>query len=113
MGLMPSASARLRRILPRMSRRRGVASSVVVALVAGLIGWAAWPDNPDSTSTDQRITVRSGPAGDEPVDLDTRLYLPKGRSGKVPAVLLAHWFGGTKDTVVDDAESLAGQGYAV
>jgi ABC-2 type transport system ATP-binding protein len=31
----------------------------------------------------------------------------------VPAVLLAHGFGGTKDSVKDDAESLAERGYAV
>jgi ABC-2 type transport system ATP-binding protein len=59
------------------------------------------------------VTVRSGPAGDEPVDLDTTLYLPTDRGGPVPAVLLAHGFGGTKESVRADAEDLAGLGYAV
>jgi ABC-2 type transport system ATP-binding protein len=111
---MPSAlSARLRRALPRMNRRRVVASSVVLVLVAGLVGWAVAPDRPDFTSTDQRITVRSGPQLDRSVDLDARFYLPADFSGKVPAVLLAHGFGGTKDTVKADAEELAALGYAV
>ena len=61
------------------------------------------------------LTVRSGPGGDEPVDLDTTFYLPRAASAdrKVPAVLLAHGFGGTKDSVRADAEDLADRGYAV
>jgi ABC-2 type transport system ATP-binding protein len=111
---MPSVlSARLRRALPRMDRRRVVATSAVLVLVAGLVAWAVIPDSPDFTTSDQRITVRSGPNSDQPVDLDARFYLPADRSGKVPAVLLAHGFGGTKDTVKSDAEELAALGYAV
>src|SRR4051812_4799692 len=109
---MPLPS-RLRRALPRMTRRRIVAGAVVVAVVAALAGWAAWPDRPAWTSTDQRITVMTGPSGTEPVALDTRFYLPRARSGRVPAVLLAHGFGGAKESVASDAEQLAGRGYAV
>ncbi|MGA5303392.1 alpha/beta fold hydrolase [Nucisporomicrobium flavum] len=101
------------RALPRMTRRRVVASAAVLVIVAALVTWAALPERHSWTATDQRITVRSGPSGTEPVDLDTRFYLPKDRDGKVPAVLLAHGFGGTKDSVDDDAESLADRGYAV
>jgi ABC-2 type transport system ATP-binding protein len=90
-----------------------IGGSVVLLLVAGLVGWAVWPKPDAWTTTDQRITVLSGPSGTEPTDLDTRLYLPRDRSGKVPAVLLAHGFGGTKNSVTDDAESLAARGYAV
>jgi len=90
-----------------------VAGSVVLLLVAGLVGWAVWPKPDAWTTSDQRITVLSGPSGTEPTDLDTRLYLPRDRSGMVPAVLLAHGFGGTKNSVTDDAESLAARGYAV
>ncbi|MGX6603691.1 alpha/beta fold hydrolase [Micromonosporaceae bacterium Da 78-11] len=110
---MPALSTRLRRALPRLTRRRVTAGSAVLVLVAALVGWAAWPDRDGWTAQDLRITVASGPAGTEPVDLDARFFLPAGRSGKVPAVLLAHGFGGTKDSVRDDAESLAGRGYAV
>jgi ABC-2 type transport system ATP-binding protein len=109
---MPLPS-RLRRALPRPTRRRVLAASAVVLLLAGLVGWAAWPDRAAWTTTDQRLTVRSGPGGDEPVELDTRYYLPRDRPGKVPAVLLAHGFGGSKNSVSADAESLAERGYAV
>ena len=105
-----SLSGRLRKAV---TRRRLIAGSVVLVLVAGLVGWAVWPDNPGWTATDQQITVRTGPGGDQPVELDTRFYLPRNRDGRVPAVLLAHGFGGTKDAVASDAKSLADRGYAV
>ena len=103
----------LRRRLPRLTRRRTVAGSLVLVLIAALVGWAVWPNPPGWTSRDLTIDVRTGPGGAEPVALDARFYLPRSRAGKVPAVLLAHGFGGTKDSVSSDAESLADQGYAV
>ena len=109
---MSALTTRLRRALPRMTRRRVVAGSVAVVLVAALVGWAALPERLSWSTQDQRLTVLSGPSGTEPVDLDTRLYLPNG-DGKVPAVLLGHGFGGTRNSVTDDAESLADRGYAV
>ncbi|WP_180201286.1 alpha/beta fold hydrolase [Phytohabitans flavus] len=98
-------SARVRRALPAVV----VASALLVAAAV----WAAWPESQAYTTEEQVITVRSGPGGDEPVDLDTTLYLPTDRSGPVPAVLLAHGFGGTKESVRADAQDLAGLGYAV
>jgi ABC-2 type transport system ATP-binding protein len=103
----------MRFALPEINRRRVVAGSVVVVLVAALVGWAVWPSQPGWTSRDLRINVLSGPGGDDPVDLDARFYLPRNVSGKVPAVLLAHGFGGTKDSESNDATSLADRGYAV
>ena len=110
---MSALTTWLRRARPRPTRRRVIAAGVVIVLIAALAGWAALPDRTDWTSQDLRISVLSGPSGNDPVDLDARFYLPRSRAGKVPAVLLAHGFGGTKDSVKDDAESLAGRGYAV
>src|SRR3954454_2423633 len=96
-------SSRLRRALPRPTRRRVIAGSVVLVLLAALVGWAVWPGRPGWVAQDELISVRTGPAGDQAVDLDARFYLPRDRSGRVPAVLLAHGFGGTKESVSDDA----------
>src|SRR6266508_2785831 len=92
-GGMPLPT-RLRRALPRprLNRRRVLAASVVLLLVAGLVGWAVWPRPASYTVEDATITVRSGPADDQEIRLDTRLYLPKAAT---------------------DAEDLADLGYAV
>ncbi|NUS72959.1 MAG: alpha/beta fold hydrolase [Corynebacteriales bacterium] len=58
------------------------------------------------------ITVNSGPNGDEPISLDTSLYLPD-TDDPAPAVLLAHGFGGTKNTVRAQARDLAKDGFVV
>ena len=99
----------------RVTRRRVLTGGVVLALLAGLVAWAAWPDVPDYTATARTITVRTGPEGTTPVPLDTTYYVPHAASTAhpVPAVLLAHGFGGTKASVASDAEDLAGRGYAV
>ncbi|WP_229401018.1 alpha/beta fold hydrolase [Micromonospora okii] len=110
----PSSAAPVRRALGTR-RRRIVAGSVAVVLLAAAALWAARPGEAGFRTESARITVRSGPAGDEPVDLDATFYLPDDASAgrKVPAVLLAHGFGGTKESVRADAEDLAAQGYAV
>ncbi|SCE81833.1 ABC-2 type transport system ATP-binding protein [Micromonospora purpureochromogenes] len=109
----PLSAARLRRVLA--SRRRVAVASVVVVLLAAAAGWAARPDRPGFRTESALVTVRSGPAGDQPVELDTTLWLPDDASAdrRVPAVLLAHGFGGTKDSVRSDAEDLVTRGYAV
>src|SRR5689334_16969650 len=102
---------------PRMhwTRRRAIASTVVVVLVLGLVGWAVAPAPVSYRTTDQMITVSTGPDGTIPITLDTRLYLPKSANARnpVPAILLAHGFGGTKDSVASDAKDFADLGYAV
>jgi ABC-2 type transport system ATP-binding protein len=112
-----SLAARLRRALPRVrwTRRRAIASAVVVVLVLGLVGWAVAPTPMSYRTSDQMITVQTGPDGTTPVTLDTRLYLPKAANTNkpVPAILLAHGFGGTKDSVASDAKNFADLGYAV
>ncbi|PZF93337.1 alpha/beta fold hydrolase [Micromonospora deserti] len=109
----PLSAAWIRRALP--TRRRAVAAAAVVVLVAAAVAWVLRPQGPDVRAEAAMLTVRSGPAGDQPVDLDTTFYLPGDASAdrKVPAVLLAHGFGGTKESVRADAEEFAGRGYAV
>jgi ABC-2 type transport system ATP-binding protein len=113
---MPTAlSARLRGAMPRLTRRRAVAGSVVLAVLAALALWAAWPQPPSYRTEERWITVPGGPGEDEAIALDSTLYLPTAASAAhpVPAVLLAHGFGGSKLSVTADAEELAGRGYAV
>ncbi|MEV0721395.1 alpha/beta fold hydrolase [Micromonospora purpureochromogenes] len=109
----PLSAAWLRRVLA--NRRRVAVASVVVVLLAAAAVWAARPDRPGFRTESALVTVRSGPAGDQPVELDTTLWLPDDASAdrRVPAVLLAHGFGGTKDSVRSDAEDLVTRGYAV
>src|SRR3979411_2274115 len=100
---MPSAtSARLRRALPRvrLTRRRIIAGSVVAVLIIGLGGAAVAPTPVNSRTLDQLITVRTGPDSATDVTLDSTLYLPNAASASspVPAILLAHGFGGTKQS---------------
>ncbi|WBB55342.1 alpha/beta fold hydrolase [Verrucosispora sp. WMMD573] len=109
----PFSAARIRRALP--TGRRAVATTAAVVLLAVAAVWAVWPDRPGFRTESAMLTVRSGADGNEPVDLDTTLYLPRDAAAgrEVPAVLLAHGFGGTKESVRTDAEELADRGYAV
>ncbi|MET7392355.1 alpha/beta fold hydrolase [Dactylosporangium sp. NPDC005572] len=99
----------------RVTRRQLIAGSLVTVLVAGLVVWAALPSPVSYRTSEQRISVRTGPDDATEVALDTTLYLPKSASSAkpVPAILLAHGFGGTKQSVRSDAEDFAGLGYAV
>src|SRR4029450_1579588 len=55
------------------------------------------------------------PPGAGRVTLDTTFSLPKAADAAhpVPAILLAHGFGGTKRSVATNAQDLADQGFAV
>lgn len=79
-----------------------------VVVLAGAGTWtavAAGDDTPAVHSAD-RVMVMDG------VRLDTS-YFTAGGTGRRPAVLLAHGFGGSKDDVRPQAEKLAREGYAV
>ena len=56
----------------------------------------------------EEARVPSG-RGADAVELDTTLYLPDG-DDPAPAVVLAHGFGGSKNSVADDARDLAERG---
>ncbi|KND45583.1 MULTISPECIES: alpha/beta fold hydrolase [Streptomyces] len=98
---------RLRGALRRRPRRTLAAAAAVVVL-AGAGTWTA-------TASDEAAPVkRSDRAMDtaEGVRIDTS-YFTSGGDGRRPAVLLGHGFGGSKNDVRKQAETLARDGYAV
>ena len=103
--------ARLRGLFSTRSRKI-TAVVVVVALVAAVV-WIAWPTpGPTPIATrDLTITAPGGPGVDEPVQLDSTLYLPA--QTPAPAVIMAHGFGGSKNSVASDAEQMARAGFVV
>lgn len=69
------------------------------------------------TTTDAMVPVVVGPDDDVEIELDTRLYVPRGASRRDPrpAVLMTHGFGldKTSNEVVSTARFLAAHGYLV
>ena len=80
---------------------------VAVAVVLAVAGRPA-----PVSARNLRIAVTDGPQDNSEVVLDATLFTPPG-SGRLPAVLLAHGFGETKNAVRPEAERLARAGYAV
>ncbi|MGW2488700.1 alpha/beta fold hydrolase [Streptomyces sp. NPDC001606] len=100
----------LRRLSPRglLKRpRRLLAGAAAVVVLAGAGTWtaAASGDTPPVHRTDQVMAV-------DGVRLDTSYFTPAD-TGRHPAVLLAHGFGGSKDDLRQQAEDLTRHGYAV
>ena len=90
-----------------------VAVVAAVALLAAGIGLAVALSQPAPlTIRNVRISVVDGPRDNQHVVIDASLFTPPG-SGRLPAVLLAHGFGETKDAVRPQAEDLARAGFAV
>lgn len=88
---------------------------VLLVLVAWLIpiplAQAATSQTPSATSLDLSVPVGAEPSGAS-VSLDTTVLLPAD-SARHPVVLLAHGFGGSKDSVRSQASSLVGDGFVV
>ncbi|SFE13123.1 alpha/beta fold hydrolase [Blastococcus tunisiensis] len=100
-------------VRPRLRPGARGTSAVLAALllVTGLLVLAP----PASAAADEVRTEESrvvSGSGADAVELDTTLYLPAGQ-GPAPAVVLAHGFGGSKQSVADDARALAERGYVV
>ncbi|GHG14497.1 MULTISPECIES: alpha/beta fold hydrolase [Streptomyces] len=91
----------------RLRLPRWAAVTAVLAVLAGAGTWtAAALDEPPPVQREDRALDLGG------VRIDTS-YFTAGASGRRPAVLLAHGFGGSKDDVRPQAERLARDGYAV
>ncbi|MEV5505591.1 alpha/beta fold hydrolase [Streptomyces orinoci] len=106
--------------LPRITVRRpgrGRLAAVVAALAvlagAGTWGVAASASGPPAVHREDRfLTMPESPGSKATVRLDTSFFTA-GSTGRRPAVLLAHGFGGSKDELRGQAEELARDGYAV
>ncbi|MGR7025212.1 alpha/beta fold hydrolase [Geodermatophilus sp. URMC 62] len=102
------------RLRPRSSTRAAL-GVLVALLLAGtaLVSLPAPAVAAEDVSTED-ARVPSG-SGADAVELDTTLYRPASATADAPApaVVLAHGFGGSKQSVADDARDLAGRGYVV
>ncbi|MGW6888923.1 CocE/NonD family hydrolase [Streptomyces chartreusis] len=89
--------------------RRLLAAAAAVVVIAGAGTWtvaSADDDAPVVRRADRVMDMGDG------VRVDTSYFTAAG-SGRRPAVLLAHGFGGSKDDVRQQAQNLARDGYAV
>ncbi|MFF7237249.1 alpha/beta fold hydrolase [Streptomyces collinus] len=88
--------------------RRLLAAAAAVVVLAGAGTWTAVAsDSPPPVHRGDRVMTMAGGTR-----IDTS-YFTAGSTGRRPAVLLAHGFGGSKDDVRQQAEDLARDGYAV
>jgi ABC-2 type transport system ATP-binding protein len=95
----PGARTTLALLLPLLS----VSGLLVLAPPAAAAG--------DVQTEEVRVAAGSG---DDAVELDTTLFVPAAAADDpAPAVVLAHGFGGSKQSVADDARDLAERGYVV
>nr|WP_042186983.1 alpha/beta fold hydrolase [Kibdelosporangium sp. MJ126-NF4]CEL17727.1 Methionine ABC transporter ATP-binding protein [Kibdelosporangium sp. MJ126-NF4]CTQ91049.1 Methionine ABC transporter ATP-binding protein [Kibdelosporangium sp. MJ126-NF4] len=86
------------------TRLRWLALTLAAVIVAaGVLIWVNSGSDGPTIATENR-TVSSGDA-----QLDTTLYLPE--QTPAPAVLVAHGFGGSKESVDSDARELAQRGF--
>ncbi|MBM3669207.1 MAG: alpha/beta fold hydrolase [Actinobacteria bacterium] len=97
-----------------MSVRRGlgfgrVGCAGALGLLVGLI-----PAMPVQAATKTAVTIQGGPTSVSdrtPVTLSADIYVPD--ITPAPAVILAHGFGGSKESVVDQATDLVNAGFVV
>jgi ABC-2 type transport system ATP-binding protein len=83
---------------------------VVVVAVVGVVIGVRVSDRPVAVRSQSLIVpVVDGPAHDQHVRLDTTVYFPP--HTPAPAVIVSPGFGGTKDSVADQARQLAQQGF--
>ncbi|MFF7983433.1 CocE/NonD family hydrolase [Streptomyces sp. NPDC007901] len=94
------------RALLRRPRRLLAAAAAVVVLVGAGTWTAVASDGPPPVQQTDKVRAVDG------VRLDTSFFTTAG-TGRRPAVLLAHGFGGSKDDMRAEAEDLARDGYAV
>jgi ABC-2 type transport system ATP-binding protein len=96
--------------IPRLQPRWIAAGLVVVLAAAGGLVWLNSGDDPaEVTTRELTLTGAQGPGDPAPVKLDATLYLPE--ETPAPAIIVAHGFGGSKQSVDGDARELAQRGF--
>jgi ABC-2 type transport system ATP-binding protein len=97
---------------PRGWRRWALVAVVLALAVAGIVTGKVASRPAPVSARNLMISVVDGPRDNQHIRLDATFLTPAG-TGKVPAILLAHGFGGTKNSVRPEAERLAQDGFAV
>ncbi len=86
--------------------------AVVVVLAAAAVVWTNSEPAPSMVKTQESVLdLPETPGSSELVKIDTTLYVPE--QTPAPAVLLAHGFGGDKNSVATEARELADKGFVV
>jgi len=94
---------------------RKIIALVLAVLVVAAIALVVRPTGAPGVAVhteNETIPVAGGPGVPGQVQIDATLYVPA-VSGPLPAVLMAHGFGGSKDSIAGDARTLAAQGFVV
>lgn len=99
-------------------RLRGRRLYATVGALAVLIGGGTWAAASSDAAPvvhreDRLVTMPESPGGKKTVRIDTSFFTARQGSGRRPAVLLGHGFGGSKADLRTQAEQLARDGYAV
>jgi ABC-2 type transport system ATP-binding protein len=97
------------------TRRARIAAVLIAALavISGVVAIVVVISRAAPVSVrDLRIPVVDGPRNDQRVVLDASFFTPSG-TARVPAIMLAHGFGESKDAVAAEARQLAQAGFAV
>jgi ABC-2 type transport system ATP-binding protein len=99
----------------RPRRQQLLALGLVLALLAGIVVAVTLTRPPTVAEQAYRIVVPDNARPGRHLQLDATLYTPAGvdAAHPAPAVIVAHGFGGTKNSVADDARELAKHGYEV
>ncbi|MGY1664847.1 alpha/beta fold hydrolase [Geodermatophilus sp. SYSU D00696] len=99
---------------PRPGARAALGALLTLLLTGALLGALPAAAAAAEEVRTEEARVPSG-SGADAVELDTTLHLPGSATADepAPAVVLAHGFGGSKQSVADDARDLAGRGFVV
>ena len=95
--------------------RRAVVVGAAVAVLVAAFWWVTASRGSGPTVREEVLRVPVGAEADgSPVDLDVAVYrADDGSDAPVPAVMLAHGFGGQREDLVAQARRLAQEGYVV